>query len=1182
VLIEDKNEAPAFATQTLLTPENPGSYQLVGTAVGSDIDGPASALRYLFNGATSYYDATLARTVSASADGRFVIDYADGRVWTKGAQALNYEGTNAFSYTVQVLDRADGAYKLSATGTLNINLTNVNEAPGPMTLASQTLHSETLPGDTPHYSAGAIATFGLSDPDGTTPGIAIIGGNGNGWFGTSGNQLIFSTANFSASWLRSYAGQYGTDAAWSYDTDNDGLKEIRVATLTLVAIDSGGLQGTPFTYNVLIEDKNEAPAFAANPYSFSVAENAAAYQYVSSVAGSDVDGPAGELRYTFAGRQWYVDGTLGRWVTSSADGRFLMDFLDGRVWKTGATLDYEATQALSYQISVYDRALGSNTKWSNATLNVAVQNVNDNAPAMPTVDQWGTTTFNENSGASMSVAYLSVPYDADGSGGLSYQITSNPDNLFEISGWAIRMKADRTPNYEAFAAGGASTTVQIRVRVTDGTYASAENTINVTINNTNDLATWYTQVPVGFTVAENTAYGTVVSNGVRAADSDGFAISYSIDPASNPNGAFGINSIGQITIANGVDYEQGGWLSDASGKYANLRILASDGGTPAEATVQVRITNQVLTVRNADGSMASGWEIHQSSQPYGGYYNPSYWVNNLIYYNSTGRVMHDSSSTGYPNSISQPSANAQIAVGFRATGNGYEFVSDDEFNTARLAPIVLDLLGAGLDNAFGTKDVAFDIDGNGAPEQLKWLNPGFAFLALDRNGDGRIGSGLEISFTQDKAGAQTDLEGLAAYDSNADGMISAADLRFGDFLVWQDVNTDGSSQATELKTLTQAGIVSIGLAPTPTGRTLANTSGNVTVNTGSFTFADGTTGALGDTILRASFGAAGDGEGVGFEARDFARKAGKYRLSADGGTLSIVPLKPRGALDPRAGAIGAASMLSFRNRRIGMLAPVVLDLDGDGIELVSSKKARARFDMDGDGSADDTGWVGKGDGLLVIDRNGDGRINGPGELSFLAEKAGAKSDLDALAALDSNRDGKLDSADARFGELKVWEDRNGNGITEEGELRSLADRGIASIGLAAAAQRQAAKLGDNIVLSTGTFTRTDGSTGTLADAALAFRPGRGGTAQGFSDALESRLEALRAGLDSPLRLDALDFEPEAGAAAGAQEIASGPVELLDRRTALMAQHMAAFGAHDGEAEWRLREQPQAARFDYFA
>jgi Ca2+-binding RTX toxin-like protein len=1222
VYIEDRNEAPVFATQTLALAENPASYQLVGTVAGSDVDDPASDLRYLFNGAASYYDAALGRTVSASPDAKFVVDYVDGRVWTKGAQALNFEGPNAFSYTMQVIDRANGTHKLSSTGTLNINLTNVNEAPGPMTLTSQTLHSETVPGDTPHYSAGAIAAFGLSDPDGTTPSISIIGGNGNGWFGTSGNQLIFSTANFSAGWLRSYAGQYGTDAAWSYDTDNDGLKEIRVATLTLAATDSGGLQGSPYTYNVFIEDKNEAPAFGTTQYNFAINENAASYQYVGAVSASDVDGPAGELRYTFAGRQWYVDGTLGRWVTSSADGRFLMDFHDGRVWKTAAALDYESTPALNYQISVYDRALGNNTKWSNGTLNVTVQNLNDNAPAMPTVDQWGTTAFNENSGSGMAIAYLSVPYDADGSGGLSYQITSNPDNLFEISGWAIRMKADRTPNFETFASSGASTTIQVRFRVTDGTHASAENAINLTIYNVNEGPPVMTQVPGTFTVAENTGWNTIVSDGFRAADPEGAAVTYSIDQSTNPNGAFGVNAYGQIVIAGGVDYEAGGWLSDAYGKYANLSVIASDGGAATSATVQIRIANQVLTVQSPNGTMNGRYRAEWTSTYLGGEYGydehrynyeqptmyNSGWYSEVRYIdNVTGAVvLHDGDYGPYqnqPNRVLPHPAYASLAQGFRWTGNGQELVSDDEHNSWSLGPIVFDLVGAGLDNAFGASKVAFDIQGDGTREQVGWLNSGFAFLALDRDGDGRIGSGLEISFTQDKAGARTDLEGLAAFDSNGDGLVSAADLRFGEFLLWEDANADGASQAGELRTLTQAGIASISLAATATGRTFANTDGNVILNSAGFAFADGRTGAIGDAVLRATLAdtAAAAADAVAFAARGFAGKAKRYRLTADGGSLTIVPAEAKGALDPRDGRIGPATMLSFRNKQIGMLAPIVLDLDGDGVELKSIGKAKAWFDMNGDGSRDDTGWIGKGDGLLVIDRDGDGRISGPSELSLLPEKPGATSDLDALGALDSNRDGKIDASDARFGDLKVWVDRDGDGTTDAGELGTLGDHGIASIGLSASAGRETAKIGDNIVLSTGLFTRSDGTTGTFADAALAFKPGRGQRANDVLDeALERRLEAIRSGIGGPLRLESLDFGgdrfptlPDVPGAIGRGDspdlplIAHGAAMTAlagtgDARTALMTQHMAAFGARTGEAEWQLRERPGTTHFDYFA
>lgn len=503
-----------------------------------------------------------------------------------------------------------------------------------------------------------------------------------------------------------------------------------------------------------------------------------------------------------------------------------------------------------------------------------------------------------------------------------------------------------------------------------------------------------------------------------------------------------------------------------------------------------------------------------------------------------------------------------------------------------LYPIVFDLVGAGLDHAFGATAIDFDLDGNGSAEQVRWLNAGFAFLALDRNEDGLIGSGLEISFVQDKAGAKTDLEGLAAFDSNADGKLTAADARFGDFRVWRDANGDGISQQGEIKTLAQTNIASISLTGTATGKTAANTSGNVILNMGSFSFASGGSGALGDALLRAD----PRDLRVSFEHRDFSRKSGKYRVSADNGTFSIVPSKAKGVLDPRAGAIGPATILRFRNRVVGMLAPVILDLDGDGVELVSSKKARARFDMDGDGAPDDTGWAGRGDGFLAIDRDGDGRISGPAELSFLGEKAGAKSDIEALSALDSDRNGKIDSADVRFGELRVWSDTNGNGITDAGELKTLADHSIASISLSAAANRQSAKLGDNLILSTGTFTRVDGSTGTLADAALAFKPGREGAAlPAGGDGRQHLLQDHLATLSSWRDLKSLEF-PQEGvveplAAESGEAVHAPPnfqaVTPLDRRSALMAQHMAAFGAFSGDSDMQRHLRPPAVQYDYF-
>ncbi|TFV04382.1 calcium-binding protein, partial [Bacillus stratosphericus] len=70
-----------------------------------------------------------------------------------------------------------------------------------------------------------------------------------------------------------------------------------------------------------------------------------------------------------------------------------------------------------------------------------------------------------------------------------------------------------------------------------------------------------------------------------------------------------------------------------------------------------------------------------------------------------------------------------------------------------------------------------------------------------------------------------------------------------------------------------------------------------------------------------------------------------------------------------------------RDGKYHVYDPLVLDLDGDGIETVGTQGyAGALFDHDKDGIRTSTGWVSADDGLLVIDRNGDGIINNGGEL----------------------------------------------------------------------------------------------------------------------------------------------------------------------------------------------------------
>lgn len=131
--------------------------------------------------------------------------------------------------------------------------------------------------------------------------------------------------------------------------------------------------------------------------------------------------------------------------------------------------------------------------------------------------------------------------------------------------------------------------------------------------------------------------------------------------------------------------------------------------------------------------------------------------------------------------------------------------------------------------------------------------------------------------------------------------------------------------------------------------------------------------------------------------------------------------------------------------QLGVASPIVLDLGGDGVETTSYLARNVTFDLDGDGVVDQTAWISPNDGFLAIDLNGNGVVDGGGELFGGLERGDGFS---KLATYDSDGDGAITIDDDGYENLRVWRDVNSDGVSVSSEMSLLSDLEINSIDLA--------------------------------------------------------------------------------------------------------------------------------------
>ena len=113
-------------------------------------------------------------------------------------------------------------------------------------------------------------------------------------------------------------------------------------------------------------------------------------------------------------------------------------------------------------------------------------------------------------------------------------------------------------------------------------------------------------------------------------------------------------------------------------------------------------------------------------------------------------------------------------------------------NYIKTDPLVINLdtdIGSVTDQKF-----LFDLDSDGDEEEISFAGKGSGFLALDKNGDGRIGDGSELFGTKSGDG----FKDLAAFDEDGNGWIDENDSIYSKLKVWTK-DEDGNDYLINLK-----------------------------------------------------------------------------------------------------------------------------------------------------------------------------------------------------------------------------------------------------------------------------------------------------------------------------------------------------------------------------------------------
>jgi hypothetical protein len=623
--LTDANEAPVIANQSFSIAENSPNGSLTGMVTATDPDAGQTLTYSILSGNTA---------------GAFAINASNGSITVSNSPALNYEATSTFYLVVKVQDNGSG--NLSSQATVTIHITDVNDQPvvndqafavaenaavassvGIVVAsdedAGQVLIYSITAGNTDnafsiHPSSGLISvansaaldfeinpsfTLTVNVQDNATSSLAdqayitINVQNGNEPpqilpqnystlehqpIGTSVGNVVASdpdlgqTISFAIT-----AGNNGNGFAINPVTGELSINNPAAVcfegnpqfTLTIQVTDILNLTNNS-TVTVDIQDINENPV--CQTQAFNINENELNGSTVGTVIASDPDFNQ-NLTFTITagntGNAFAIDPTSGLLTVSNA-----------------SALDFETTSSFTLTVNVQDDGQGSLSTTSQVTITLV--DVNEapvvNNQAFDVTEFAPTGTF---------VGFV-VADDPDAGQNLNFSITgSSPAEAFQIDPATGEITVTNPALLDSFI----NPLFTISIQVTDNGSGNLSDIADITIH----VLQGPNLAPVianqSFTIAENTAFGTMVGNVIASDPNSGQVISYSII-AGNTNAAFSIDpASGTITVNNTAA------LNFETSPVFELVIAVQDNGTislSSQATITITLSdvNEIPQIGN--------------------------------------------------------------------------------------------------------------------------------------------------------------------------------------------------------------------------------------------------------------------------------------------------------------------------------------------------------------------------------------------------------------------------------------------------------------------------------------------------------------------------------------------------------------------------------------------------------